>query len=359
MQEEVNTENADSVENTASEVTEETPEVESATRNMSEDDFINSRVNRVKAESSEKEATPTEETPEEEPKKEEPKAVVPSQVDLDDMSEAELEELSKKLGSRAVARFGELTAKRKAAEEKAKMLEAQIKKQSAPKPVSFDDISNNPYKDITDIKLLRDKVKEVNEIVEWSEDVLFESDNHSASDIVANLEGKEVTKSEVREILKNARKSQKKHIPQQAQYLKSIADGKNMAQSFGQRVRKEISWVSDPKNETNKKYQSMLRDPRLLKTLESATPDIKAQMPYLLAHAANSMYGERTIVTDTKDPVKPSKSINPPKAVTNNAAKTEKTTNRKTKSIQNNQKSFRSTGGIDDFIKLRTAQMSR
>jgi hypothetical protein len=33
-----------------------------------------------------------------------------SQLDLDSMSEAELKELSQKFGSRAVARFGELTA---------------------------------------------------------------------------------------------------------------------------------------------------------------------------------------------------------------------------------------------------------
>jgi hypothetical protein len=41
-----------------------------------------------------------------------------SQLDLDDMSEEDLRELADKLGSRAVARFGELTAKRKAAEER-------------------------------------------------------------------------------------------------------------------------------------------------------------------------------------------------------------------------------------------------
>ncbi len=40
-----------------------------------------------------------------------------SQYNLDNLSEGELKDLAEKLGSRAVARFGELTAKRKAAEE--------------------------------------------------------------------------------------------------------------------------------------------------------------------------------------------------------------------------------------------------
>jgi len=49
-----------------------------------------------------------------------------SQYNLDEMSEQDLRELSEKLGSRAVARFGELTAKRKQAEEKLAELQKQL-----------------------------------------------------------------------------------------------------------------------------------------------------------------------------------------------------------------------------------------
>jgi hypothetical protein len=54
-----------------------------------------------------------------------------SQLDLDEMSEEDLRELSEKLGSRAVARFGELTAKRKAAEAKLKEMESSTPKQES------------------------------------------------------------------------------------------------------------------------------------------------------------------------------------------------------------------------------------
>ena len=56
------------------------------------------------------------ETSEESSEQSETSEDVLSQLDLDDMSEDDLRELADKLGSRAVARFGELTAKRKAAE---------------------------------------------------------------------------------------------------------------------------------------------------------------------------------------------------------------------------------------------------
>ena len=48
------------------------------------------------------------------------------------MSEEELQELSEKLGSKAVARFGALTAKRKAAEERLAVLEAELKDKKKP-----------------------------------------------------------------------------------------------------------------------------------------------------------------------------------------------------------------------------------
>jgi hypothetical protein len=131
-----------------------------------------------------------------------------SQLDLDDMSEEELRELAEKLGSRAVARYGELTAKRKSAEERLARLEASLKEKEnpldAPKKVE-----NNPFSNIENIEGLQEKADEVNNIVEWAEDILFESDAYAADDVVTEVDGKEMTKAEVRKALLQARKAQK------------------------------------------------------------------------------------------------------------------------------------------------------
>ena len=66
-----------------------------------------------------------------------------SQLDIDNLSEAELKELSEKLGSRAVARFGEMTARRKAAEERAAQLEATLKNQQT-QEAPAKEVKNNP-----------------------------------------------------------------------------------------------------------------------------------------------------------------------------------------------------------------------
>ena len=103
--------------------------------NISVTDFANRRLGQLNSQAStEEEAEPvveeeTEETPEEvieetqeaeegEPEVESASEDVLSQIDLDNASEEELRELADKLGSKAVARFGELTARRKSAEEK-------------------------------------------------------------------------------------------------------------------------------------------------------------------------------------------------------------------------------------------------
>ena len=129
------------------------------------------------------------------------------------MSEDELRELSDKLGSKAVARFGALTAKRKAAEERLAELEAKLSQQNpldAPQKVD-----NNPFGNIDTIEGLQEKAREVEQVVEWAEELLFESDAYAAEDVITEVEGKELTKAEVRKSLLQARKAQKTFLPDQ------------------------------------------------------------------------------------------------------------------------------------------------
>lgn len=360
MSDEIITENADSDENTAiteevAPVSEEVSETKPVSSNMSAEDFISSRLGGETPPTDEVEVKSDPEGKAEPEGQDEAKADVLSQVDLDEMTEEELQELSQKLGSRAVKRFGELTARRKAAEERIQALESQLQ-QKAKKPVSVSDIDQNPYKDLKNMKEIQDKSKEIKDAIEWAENVLFESDDYSANDTVTEMDGKGVTKKEVRNILRNARKAQKRYIPQKIQDLQNKVQGQKMQKGLQEKIRQEIPWAEEKDNATNQRYQAMLNDQRLTNALKNADPTLKAQMPYLLAHAANSIFGERKLVDQS---VKPSKSIDPPKSVSNTAVKSEKPTSRRNKNIQTSQNSFRSSGAASDFIKLRTAQLSR
>ena len=158
------------------------------------------------------------------------------------MSEEELRELADKLGSRAVARYGELTAKRKSAEERLARLEASLKEKEnpldAPKKVE-----NNPFSNIENIEGLQEKADEVNNIVEWAEDILFESDAYAADDVVTEVDGKEMTKAEVRKALLQARKAQKTFLPDQLRVLQTQAQSEQMSQAFEAQAKQELVWL--------------------------------------------------------------------------------------------------------------------
>ena len=274
-----------------------------------------------------------------------------SQLDLDEMSDEELRELSDKLGSRAVARFGELTAKRKAAEEKVKALEAELGKQN---PLEKEpEIAENPYSDLNTLEDLQDKAQEINKVIEWAEEVLFNADEYGAHDEITTVEGKGLTKAEVRKSLLNARKSRDKFLPAQLKSIQKVEQAKMLKSSFQEQAEKELSWMQGEDNDTRKRYEAMINDPRFVKLEESVDPEVGAQLNYLIAHAANSMYGRKLVKETAVSP-----KLNPPTTGTPSASKSEKTVSKSSKAVKELSQRFKTSGNKSDFISLRTLQLS-
>jgi hypothetical protein len=267
-----------------------------------------------------------------------------SQMNMDDMSEDELRELAEKLGSRAVARFGELTAKRKQAEEELARLKAEMQKENPleSKPA----IEDNPFNDLNTVEELQAKSQEMDEVVEWAEDLLFNSDGYGPEDVVTEVNGQELTKAQVRQTLRNARKTKDTYLPDRLKQLQTLAQSEQLKVAFAEQAKKELTWIGDNDNDVNQKYQAMLQDPRL-KKLESALPEVSAQLPYLIAHAANSLYAR-----------KPVGSMSPPKSGIPSSSTSDRAPSKKAQSIKQVSQQFRDSGNKDDFIRLRTLQMS-
>jgi hypothetical protein len=286
---------------------------------------------------------------------EEPSEDVLSQLDLDDMSEEELRELADKLGSRAVARYGELTAKRKSAEERLARLEASLKEKEnpldAPKKVE-----NNPFSNIENIEGLQEKADEVNNIVEWAEDILFESDAYAADDVVTEVDGKEMTKAEVRKHLLQARKAQKTFLPDQLRVLQTQAQSEQMAQAFEAQAKDELEWLQGEDNDIRKQYEAVVGDKRfkeLKKVLKKEAPDIASQLDYWFAHGVNSLYGRKPVVEKASSP-----KLNPPKTGNPSAAQPEKQAGRTAKALKELEARFKQSGNPRDFAELRKLKMA-
>ena len=275
-----------------------------------------------------------------------------SQYNLDEMSEEDLRDLSDKLGSKAVARFGELTAKRKQAEEKLAELQKQLsenKDDILNKPKA---IENNPYSSLKTVEELQNKNQELNDIITWAEETLFESDGYSADDVVTEVEGKEVTKAQVRKSLLQARKARDQFLPDQLNQVQKIETSKQVKEAFAQQAEKELSWMTGDDNDTRRNYEAMLNDKRFINLQETVDPDISAQLPYIIAHAANSIYG-RKLIKDTK-----SVNLNPPKTGATSAP-TVSRTKKSQKALADLNSRFKNSGSKGDFISLRTAQLSK
>lgn len=286
----------------------------------------------------------------EEPKPEEEQKVLSKDYDLESMSEAELKELSQKLGSKAVARFGELTAKRKAAEEQLEALKAEIAKREES---SFEaKVKDNPYANIDTKEGLDAKYQELSEVMEWAEERLDRAEDLGADDVVTNEGGKEYTKRELREIVKRARKARDVYIPDQGKQIQLAKNRAEMKQVLSEKAKTELPWLQGEDNDVRKQYEVLISDPKF-KAVEKALPDLAPQLPYLLAHAANSLYGRRPV--DTKSTAR----ISPPSPVVNQGAESSQPATRQSKALNDLSVRFNQSGSYKDFKAIRALQHSR
>ena len=292
-----------------------------------------------------------EDTEDETPEAESDEQVL-SQIDLDDMSEVELRELADKLGSRAVARFGELTAKRKAAEEKLQQIEARLSAEQNNPLKPKKEVTNNPFANVETLEELQSKATDASNVIEWAEDIMFNADGYEADDVVTEVEGKEMTKADVRNALLQARKARDKFLPDRLEKIQAVEQSKQMQEHLTAQAEAELPWMKGEDNDTRREYEAIMSDPRVDTLMANLPPDVKAQMPYLLAHAANSIYG-RKAVKSTKSNVR----LNPSSNSTPNAAGSEKPASRTSKSIKNLSNQFKQSGDKSDFITLRTLQL--
>jgi len=319
---------------------------EEETQEASEE--IEEAAEEVTEETQEETQEETEETTEEQSED------VLSQLDLDDMSEDDLRELADKLGSRAVARFGELTAKRKAAEERLARLESQLEDKE--NPLESKKIDNNPYGNLDTIEKLQAKSDEINQVVEWAEDLIFESDGYAADDVVTEVDGKEWTKKDVRQALLKARKAQKTFLPDQLKKVQAQLEGEQLAESFNARAKQELEWLDGEDNDLRKQFQATVGDERFKKlkqVIKREAPDVAAQLDYWFAHATNSIYGRKPVTETKKSPA-----LNPPKSAAPSSAQPEKTAGRTAKALKELEARFKQSGNPRDFAELRKLKMA-
>ena len=276
-----------------------------------------------------------------------------SQLDLTELSDDDIAELAQKGKSGLLKRIAELTAKRKMAEERMAQMESYIQQQSN-KTALEPKVENNPYEHIKTADELGKQSEQVNEVIEWAEDILDKAETLGYEDVAATVDGKELTKAEVKDHLRRARKARDKYLPAQQKELNAKEQRKSLRSAFQNQATKELDWMSSQEdNDVRRQYQAMMSDPRL-KNIEDVMPEIAPQLPYLLAHAANSLYGRKLINLD-----KPGHKVNPPGSPELYAASNERPAAKGEKAVKDARTRLMDSGSIGDFVAFRTLQKTK
>lgn len=339
-----------------------TAEAESASNNLSFEQFVAQR--HQKYSEPEAEAAETEEESwEEQEETLEPEAVSDDQeeseeelvedegdeeqeIDLLSLDPAQIQELAKKSRSRLLHRVGELTAQKKALEEK-------LNSQAEAKPLPVVPQEANPFRDIDSVEGLKAKYEELEKVAEETDNILEEHEDYGAEDIIV-VGDKEFTKKEIRRANKNAREAMAKYLPAQHAELARREQRQAMATHYTDLIPKEVPEIADEESEIGKQYKQLLADP-LVEQVNKLVPDLGPQLPYILAHAVRSIHRSQKSKAVAKAAGTVSKAKVPGTPFGAGAAKSGPKTAKK--GADQAYQRFQASTSVDDWVAARVARM--
>jgi hypothetical protein len=267
-----------------------------------------------------------------------------AELDLLSLSTEQIQELAKKGKSRLLQRVGELTAQKR-------LLEEKLQQQVPAKPTKDIPQNENPFKEISDPKELLAKYGELEQVLEDTDAILEEHEDYGPDDIIT-VGDREFTKREIRKANRNARESITKYIPAQEKQIAKIQQLSQMEEHYTAAAKKEVPDILDTESEVGSRFTAMMQDP-IVQQVRSQIPELGAQLEYLLAHAANSIFGKgksRINAAAVGSKLK----INPSSSPTGSAAVSPRSDKPKRAAEAYNK--FEKSHSVDDWISARIAK---
>ncbi len=289
----------------------------------------------------------------------ESEAKVLSKIDLEQLSEAELQELANKTRSKAIARFGELTADKKALQQQLATLQAQLNQVQQQKQPILESKPEIPKEiaALTTPEAIQAKHKQAEDVIEWAERVLDDAEHLAATDVAVVVDGKEYSKAQVKEYMRDARKVKEKYLPAQISELQTKAQREALRQQYAARALEELEWAKGDDNDLKKQYEAISKSPAIAKIKESV-PEVAPELDYILMHAMNSIHGRKyhALSADAeKQPEKAAVRLTPNAAIKSVAAGN--SNDALNRSVRELEKRFESTKSDTVYIALRTKQL--
>lgn len=266
-----------------------------------------------------------------------------AELDLLNLSTEQIQELAKKGKSRLLQRVGELTAQKR-------LLEEKLQQQATAKPTKEVPQDENPFRNISDPKELLAKYGELEQVLDDTDAILEEHEDYGPDDIIT-VGDREFTKREIRKANRNARESITKFIPAQEKQIAKIQQLAHMEEQYSAAAKEEVPDILDVESEVGARFQAMMQDP-IAQQVKIKIPELGYQLEYILAHAANSIFGKgksRVKVSDVGSKLRINPSSSPTVAAVNSRS------NKPRKAAEAYSK-FEQSQSVDDWISARIAK---
>lgn len=206
-----------------------------------------------------------------------------AELDLLNLSTEQIQELAKKGKSRLLQRVGELTAQKR-------LLEEKLQQQATTRPTKEIPQTENPFREINSVEGLLAKHTELEQVLDDTDAILEEHEDYGPDDIIT-VGDREFTKKEIRKANRNAREAITKYIPAQEKQIAKIQQLSQMEEHYSAAAKKEVPDILDTESEIGTRFTAMMQDP-IVQQVKNQIPELGAQLEYLLAHAANSIFGK-------------------------------------------------------------------
>lgn len=276
-------------------------------------------------------------------------------IDLDSLNETEIDALGRAIGGRAVSRFGELTRKRKEAEERTAELEksvGELREEREAEKVRSQAVAidfGGPLSGVNSDAELSKEEEQLSALIDWVEESL-ESDEKYDDDGNAYLaqgnDGEKFDRQDLTRLRSSARKSLRRggDIDKRRGFL----DERKMADA---KAATDFKWLSDKESNEYQLFVAELNNPAI--------------GPLLNAVPAGSYYlglmieGQKSL--KAKGGGKPSASSKPPTPISVDAAAPAKAGNstdesKARKAVDAARRRFDDSGSMNDLADLRVAQ---
>lgn len=212
----------------------------------------------------------------------------PQSIDLESLTPEEIKQLAAKGKSRLLQRFGELTAKNKALEEK---LASQAEAKPLPKSIPQ---SENPFSTLKTVAEIQAKREELEKVADDTDRILDEYEHFGPDDLIT-VSGHEYTKAQIKTARRNAQQGLLKFLPAQEAEIERASQRKVHQEQFDAAIPLQIPEMADEDSELFQQFKAMRDDP-LTEKVRQSVPELSPQFNWLLAHAANSILKSKTPV---------------------------------------------------------------